>query len=764
MNFLTVKGGANMNARRVNVLRSVKHKIRSVLLASLALALIATCLPINSALAANPRLERMAQRVTIYRDSYGVPHVFGPTDASCVFGYIYAQAEDNFWQIEDSYIRALGRAAEVHGESALAGDMLNRALEITKLAQAEYQRTKPRIRALADAVANGLNYFLATNTQTKPRLITKFEGWMVYAFGRFTLYQLFIFGKSGLRADEIKTAVTEVGSDTPAGSQKISQSSAEENEDWQPEPVTGSNMWAVSAQKSASGRPLLFINPHQPFFGPGQWYEGHLHSDEGWNIAGASFFGSGFPTLGHNENLGWSHTVNDPDIADVYAEKFDDPKDALAYRYGDGYRKAAEWTEAIKIKTDKGAQAKTFKFRKTHHGPVVAVREGKPLAVKLSRLEDGGMVEQWYEMGKARNFTEFKAAMSRTAVPMFNAVYADRDGNIFYVYNGAVPKRSTKFDWTKPVDGSNPETEWQGFHKFEELPQVMNPKTGFVQNCNQTPFTTTTDGNPAKESFPEYMVREQDNARARISRRILATKDKFSFDEWARAGFDTTVIEAETQVPQVIAEWEKLKQTDAVRAEKLAPVIAELKAWNFVSTTDSVAMTLYALGFEKIQRFVRDRNTAQPLVIRAMEEVILDLEKSFGTWRVAWGEINRLQRGHTGGEEPFSDAKQSFAVAGAPGWLGIVFNFYTRPEKGQKRRYGVAGHSFVSVVEFGPKVEARSILVFGLNSDPASPHHLDQSEAYAKKQFKPSWFTLPEIKANSKIIYRPGQKQRRKAA
>jgi penicillin amidase len=746
-----------MHAARKAELRGVfKQGFHIALITLLAFALISTCLPSGNALAASARAERMAQQVTIYRDSYGVPHVYGPTDASCVFGYIYAQAEDNFWQIEDSYIRALGRGTEVHGESALAADLLNRALEITRLAQAEYQRTKPKTRALADAVADGLNYFLATNPQVKPRLITRFEPWMVYAFGRFTLYQLFIFGKSGLRPDEIKSAVTPVGADAAGSGQKIARV---EDEDWQPEAVMGSNMWAVSGQKSASGKALLFINPHQPFFGPGQWYEGHLHSDEGWNMSGASFFGSGFPTIGHNEFLGWSHTVNDPDIADVYAEKFDDPKDPLAYRYGSEWRKATEWAETIKIKTDKGLESKTFKLRKTHHGPVVAVRDGKPMAVKLSRLEEGGMVEQWYEMSRARNLVEFKAAMSRTAVPMFNAAYADRDGNIFYIYNGAVPKRSTSFDWTKPVDGSNPETEWQGFHKFEELPQVTNPKTGFVQNCNQTPFTTTTEGNPAKENFPEYMVREQDNARARISRRILATKDKFSFDEWARAGFDTTVIEAETQVPQVIAEWEKLKQTDVARAEKLAPVIAELKAWNFVSTTDSKAMTLYALGFEKVQRFVREKDMRPPVMIRAMEGVVADLERDFGTWQVAWGEINRLQRAHTGGEQPFDDKKESFPVAGAPGWLGIVFNFYARPEKGQKRRYGVAGHSFVSVVEFGPQPQARSVLVFGLNSDPSSPNHLDQSKVYASQQFKPAWFTLAEIKANSKMTYHPGQKR-----
>ena len=687
---------------------------------SLFLFLAALVPPVSAA--TQPTL--IAKSVTIYRDNYGVPHVFGPTDASCIFGYIYAQAEDNFWQIEDSYIRALGRASEVYGEKTLDDDRLVRALQIPKLAQEEYDRASPETKKLVDASAEGLNYFLARNLQVKPRLITHFEPWYMYAFNRYALYYKFIFGKSGLKPAEISAVIES----------------------------QGSNMWAITPAKSSDGHAMLFINPHQPFFGVGQWYEGHVHSEEGWNMSGASFFGSGFPTIGHNDVLGWSHTVNEPDIVDVYQETFDNAGDPLAYWYDGKYRHATEWKETIKVKTASGFTDRTFTFRKTHHGPILAKRDGKFLAVKMAKFEEGGQVDEWYAMSKAHNFDEFKKAMSAVAVPMFNAIYADRDGNIFYVYNGAVPKRSLKFDWSKPVDGSTSETEWQGYHTFNELPQVTNPKSGFVQNCNSTPFATTVFGNPDPSEYPKYMVGEPDNARARISRRILWNKDKFTFDEWAKAGFDTYVIQAETEIPKLVEAF------DQEHPAKLLDPVTELRNWDHLSKVTSVPMTLFLLYHEKqygTPVFPSAKPKQTPL--ESLQAVVSDLEKTFGTWRVPYGDINRLERRQSGGEEPFSDAVSSLPVAGAPGDVGIVFNFYSRPEKDQKRRYGVAGHSFISVVDFGPQVEARSILVFGENSDPNSKHYFDQSQLYAKQEFKPAYFSLADIKAHAERTYHPGE-------
>lgn len=720
-----------------------------------------------------------ATSVTIHRDSFGVPHVFAATDADCVFGFIYAQAEDYFWQIEDSYLRSLGRAAEIYGEKSLADDLVNRALEIPRLAREEYEKAPGRTKEFCNALADGLNYFLTTHPQTKPRLITHFEPWHPLAFRRYMLYQAFIYRMSGLSSADIIGAVKEI-KDEKLGAVDFSsnlmatlQLDSQATEDMASH--TGSNMWAISPKQSASSNALLFINPHQPFFGPGQWYEGHLVSGEGWNLLGACFFGSPYPTIGYNGHIAWSHTVNNPGIVSTYLMSFDDPAHPLAYRFGEGTKLARTWDDTITVKENDGLTSRRFRFTKTDCGPIVGVRNQKPIAVKLARLEEGGALEEWYAMGKAKTVAEFKAAMKPCAIPMFNAMVADAQGNIFYVYNGAIPKRNAKLDWSKPLDGSDPETRWQGYHTFDELPQLENPKCGFLQNCNQQPFTTLPlagemksdqpDDNLRSDQFPSYFCRERerDNGRARVSRRILAAQEKFSFEDWAKAGWNTKVIEAEARVPELVKEWQAFSASEPERAAKLKDAIEILQKWDGTSTVDSVAMTLFALTYDKVMQMVQKRDLFNSPRIRALEATIADLVKSQGTWKIAWGEINRLQRIHGSeidlqGRGAFRDDHLSLPVAGSPGPLGIVFSFYSMPQTGQKRRYGVAGHSYVGVVELGPTPRAMTILQFGQSGDPNSRHWFDQAELYSQGKFKSSWFSKEEIAQHCEGQYHPGER------
>jgi penicillin amidase len=674
---------------------------------------------------ANP----LARDVTIYRDIYGVPHVFGRTDASTVFGFAYAQAEDNFWRVEENFINALGRASEVYGEKSLDEDRLNHALEIPRLAREEYGRLDRRMRSLCDAYAAGFNYYLERHPEVKPRLLTKIEPWYTLAFIRYNYFQNGFARDRNLRGTGLQTAAT----------------------DNDLKRHTGSNGWVVGPSKSATGNTLLFINPHLPFFGPGQVYEGHVHSDEGWNFTGYTRFGFPFPYVGHNENGGWVSTDNAADLTDVYVETFDDRARPLAYKYGSGYRLATEHVGEIKVKTANGLETRKFTMRRTHHGPILGTRDGKMLALRMAKFESDGWLREWFDMTRAKSLAALKQAMTPLNMLFGNVMYADRQGNTWYLYNGAIPKRDPRFDWTRPVDGSDPATEWQGYHTIDELPQLTNPKTGWMQNCNTSPLLLTSDGNPDPKQFPKYMVQEGDNPRGAISRDILSSKAKFTFDEWRGLAFDTRVWNAEKHLPELLAAIKGSLDT-AVDSPRYREVYKELSNWDKHGEEDSMAMTVFSLWNDRREK----QNT-----LAALNDALDTLQRDFGTWRVPWGEFSRLQRIDESRGEEFDDARSSLAVRGVNGNDGAVFTVYAAPMRGQKRRYGVAGASYISVVEFGPTVRALSVHTFGASGDPKSRHYTDQAVLYTRGEFKPAWLDLKDIRANLEAAYHPGEERRK---
>lgn len=692
------------------------------------------------AVAAEPDPAQIAKTVRIYRDTFGVPHVFGRTDASTVFGFAYAQAEDNFWRVEENFILALGRGTEVYGEAALEEDLLNHALEIPRLAREEYVRLDRRMRALCEAFAAGFNFYLTHHPQVQPRLLKQIEPWYTLAFIRYNYYQ------NGFARDPSLRGNLQTAQDDPGLSATV-----------------GSNGWVINPSRSKSRYAMLFINPHLPFFGSGQVYEGHVHSEEGWNFTGYTRFGFPFPYVGHNDDLGWVSTDNAADLADVYAETFDDPSRPLAYRYGSGYRLATERIEEISLKTPSGIEVRQLKMIKTHHGPVLSGREGKLLAIRMAKFQNDGWLREWYEMTRAKTLAQFKAALRPLNMLFGNVMYADRRGNTYYLYNGAVPRRDPRYDWTKPVDGSDPTTEWKGFHPIEELPQLTNPRTGWMQNCNTTPFLLTSEGNPNPERFPKYMVQEGDNLRGRISRIILSTNPSFSFEEWKSSAFDTRVSAAEELLPTFLNEIRTRyggvgqDQNRSSAESRLRDVYDLLSSWNYRAATDSIAMTIFSAWHERTTA----QGTPTPLSterrLAALNESLNALEQQHGTWRVAWGEINRLQRRNESTGEQFSDARPSLPIPGVNGGDGAAYTFYARSVEGQKRRYGVAGATYVSVVEFAPKVRGLSIHVFGASGDPASRHYDDQAKLYARGEFKPAWLTLKDIRANLESSYHPGE-------
>ncbi|MDG2382348.1 MAG: penicillin acylase family protein [Pirellulaceae bacterium] len=695
-------------------------------------------------------MSPLATEVTIHRDEWGVPHIHGKTNAAMTYGMGYAQAEDYFWQVEDNCIRAVGRYAEIVGESGLSNDVLNRSFEVVRRSKEDLKQFPPEMKANLVAYAAGINDYLSQHPEEKSRLIHRFEPWHVLAMDRHVLLS-FVYGRSHVGRPKADTFAEAAHA------------------------AIGSNQWAIGPTKTANGQAMLLINPHQPWYGWGQYYEAHIYSDEGVNFSGAGFFGSPIPNKGHNGRLGWTYTVNEPDIADSYRVTFPDPKRPLQYAYGDGTRDAIAWTDTVRVrKTDGTFEERTLHLRKTHQGPLVRRENDSTwLAVRIAGLFDVRRPSQAFEMIRARNFAEWREAASICAIPMFNIAYADQAGNIFYVYNGSIPIRDPSFDWTQPVDGSDPRTEWQGIHRFDDLPQVFNPSTGYVQNCNSTPYTTTDDGNPQRGDFPDYMMEDDnhDTRRAKMSRYLLRQTDNLSFKRLQELAFDTTMYWPMTELPKFQRDLERLQKVDRQRAERVRPFLKHLLDWDCRSEDDSTATTLcvawymqlYGEGYpaETLKKEYRQNRLSR---LDALVSAAEELKKIHGDWRVPWGDVHRIQRmtkrhDVVGAAAGFNRFLPSLPCSGAPGPLGIIYTVYSTPSIRflRPRRYAVVGTSYVGAVTFGERVEAVTATQFGQSSDRKSPHFFDQAKLFSERKMKPAWFYPEDVKAHAVRSYQPGE-------
>ncbi len=697
--------------------------------------------------------KKQAERVEIIRDQWGIPHIYGKSDADAVFGLMYAQSEDDFKRIELNYIEKLGRLSEINGAKDIYNDLQIRLLIDSSEAIADYQKAEPWFKKLLDAYAAGLNYYLYKNPQVKPALLKRFQPWYPLLW---TDGSIGAINTAGLTIRELQNFYT--------GSLEESEAYKHIIKDQQ----SGSNGFAFAPQLTASGNAILYLNPHTTFyFRP----EIQMQSEEGLNVYGAVTWGQFFVYQGFNEFCGWMHTSNNVDIADIYEEKIIQNKQGIFYEYDNKLMPIGQKAIQIKYLENGQMRSKSFQTYFTKNGPIMALRNKKWISLKHANRNPKSLVQSW-QRTKAKSFSEFQKAMDLVANGSNNTVYADAAGNIAYWHGNFIPKRNPNLNWSKPQDGSLSANAWQGLHPVSESVHVYNPSNGWLQNCNSTPFTVAGAQSPKKENYPAYMAPDGENFRGLNAVRLLSqVKGNLNLDSVIALGYNTYLPAFEQLIPALKKAHQSLAASEPLKAQ-LQAAVDSLSQWNYYSAANSVATTLaydwaqnlmpslqkvYIDQGEKdqVQNTIEFAQNASALaLLEPLQKTLNQLNSKFGKWQMPWGEINRFQRLTGNMQESYNDQLPSYPVAFGSGMWGQLPS-YRSASYNTLKRYGTSGNSFVCAVEFGPRLKAKSILAGGNSGDPKSPHFNDQAEMYSKGQFKDVLFYKEDVQANAKRIYKP---------
>ena len=695
--------------------------------------------------------EEQARKVTITRDDWGIPHIHGETDADAVFGLMYAQAEDDFNRIEVNFLNSQGRLAEAEGETEIWQDLRMKLFIDPEEMQALYEESPEWLKDLMDGWADGLNFYLYTHPEVTARVITYFEPWMALTFSegsiggdieRVNLGQLEAF-YGGRTEDQVALA-------DAAG---------------EPHEPSGSNGIAIAPSNTVNGNALLLINPHTSFFFR---HEAHVTSDEGLNAYGALTWGQFFIYQGFNETAGWMHTSSSVDNIDEFLETIVEKEDGLYYLYGDDELPVETRQVTVPYRTDTGMAQREFTVYRTHHGPIVREVDGKWVTVALMEEPISALIQS-YSRTKARNLQEYEDVMRLHTNSSNNTLFADAEGNIAYFHSNFVPARDTGFDYARPVDGSDPTTDWQGVHSFEESPNVINPPNGWTYCTNNWPYSAAGPNSPRQGDYPPYMDTGSENFRGIHAMMVLAGKTDFTLSSLIDAAFDSYLTGFVDLIPALLRAYDSTPASNPLKAQ-LAEQIEALRGWNLRWSVESVPTSLAIfLGDELMPVVQRDARAAgmnvyDYMATRAPAQQLLEalaaasarLEEDFGTWKTPWGEINRFQRLNGDIVQPFNDDGPSIPVGFTSSRWGSLASFGARRYPGTKRFYGTSGNSFVAVVEFGDSVRARAVTAGGLNSDPASPHFNDQAERYATGDLRDVYFYPNQLEGHVEREYRPG--------
>lgn len=699
------------------------------------------------------RWEAHAANTTIIRDDFGVPHIYGKTDADAVFGLLYAQCEDDFKRVERNYIWAIGRLAEVEGEEALYSDLRARLFMTREEAVAQYESSPEWLKKLCVAFADGVNYYLHTHPEVTPRLLTRFEPWMPMYFSE---------GSIGGDIERVSTARIRAFYENRQSLSLNEYGNGLLHPDPYAEP-RGSNGFAISGDLTESGNAMLLINPHTSFYFRG---EVHAVSEEGLNAYGAVTWGQFFVYQGFNEKTGWMHTSTYTDVIDEFVETTEERDGKLMYKYGDEWRPVGISEVTLKYKEGDTLKSKTFPLYRTHHGPITHMIDDKWVATALM-WEPVKALSQSYIRTKQDGYEGFREMMNIRTNSSNNTVYADAEGNIAYFHGNFIPVRDTQFDYSQPIDGSNPATDWQGLHPVSEAITLLNPPNGWIQNCNSTPFTAAGAYSPKVEDYPYYMSINRENFRGIHAIKLLSDRNGYTLDKLIETAYDPYLPAFEALIPGLVAAYDRFSPKDPA----LDAPIDVLRNWDFRTSAGSVAMSLahfYGMhylhngeapeGINGIDRYRYFGSGSPPAERLAMFKATFDqLTADFGQWDTPWGEINRFQRLDGAIDLHFDDAKPSLPVGLASGRWGALASYGARAYD-TKRIYGTSGNSFVAVVEFGDKVKAKSLLAGGQSGDPASPHFYDQAQRYVDMQFKEVAYYREEVEQRAEETYHPGQR------
>jgi acyl-homoserine-lactone acylase len=707
--------------------------------------------------------EARAAKITIIRDDWGVPHIYGETDADAVFGMIYAQAEDDFNRIEVNFLNSQGRLAEAEGEAEIWRDLRMRLFIDPVDMQEQYEASPQWLKDLMDAWADGLNYYLYKHPEVTPRVLTRFEPWMALTFSegsiggdieRVNLGELEAFyGERATAGPASEHPVTEAAflaaSSRNTAALVAASSLNEPDRDAEP---TGSNGIAIAPAKTENGNALLLINPHTSFFFR---EELHMVSDEGLNAYGAVTWGQFFVYQGFNENAGWMHTSSGVDNIDEFLETIIERDGAVYYLYGDEERPVETRQVTVSYRTGMGMAEREFTVYRTHHGPIVRSVGDKWVSVALMEEPRNALIQS-YLRTKAQSYDEFVETMRTHTNSSNNTLFADSTGNIAYLHSNFIPVRDTSFDYLQPVDGSDPATDWQGVHTFEETPNSVNPAVGWVQNTNNWPYSAAGPDSPRRDDYPVYMERGGENARGLHAIHVLEGRTDFTVDSLNDAAYDSLIIGFQDLIPALLRAYDEAPDSDPLKGQ-LAEQIEVLRGWDLRFGVDSVPTSLAIFWGQQMggQRAIQQATPEE--LLAGLAAASAKLEVDFGTWRTPWGEINRFQRLTGDIVQQFDDDAPSTAVPFVSGRWGSLASFGARSYPQTKRWYGTSGNSFVAVVEFGDRLRARAVTAGGLNSDPSSPHFNDQAERYATGDLREVYFYREDLEGHIERQYRPGQ-------